>query len=102
MAVKKIICEYLTDGNFWNCAFLEESGEFARRNANNIRNENKASDRIEVVLGGGKGNTYNPQLPSIYNEAALQGIKTSVESRGIPFEFHNTASIDDYYGPDRE
>ena len=102
MAVKKIICEYLSDGNFWNCAFLEENGEFARRNALNMRSEYKASAKIEVILGGGKGNTYNPELPSTYNEAALQGIKTSIESRGIPFEFHNTASLDDYYGPDRE
>jgi|SRR6056300_1065907 len=98
MAVHKIICEYLPDGNFWNCSFLEERGEFARRNAINYRSEHKASSYIEVILGGGKGNTYNPEIPSIYDVARLEGIKTSIESRGVEFEYHNTASVDDHFG----
>jgi len=101
MAIYKIICEYLPDGNFWNCSFLEERGEFARRNAINYRSEHKASDFTEAFLSGGKGNTYNPGYPSIYNIATLEGIKTSIESRGVEFEYHNTASIDDHFGASR-
>tara|TARA_Y100000389_G_scaffold186986_1_gene207945 strand:- start:655 stop:963 length:309 start_codon:yes stop_codon:yes gene_type:complete len=98
MAVIKIIVEYLEDGNFWNASFCEETGEFQRRNAVNYRSEHKASSLTEVILGGGKGNTFNPEFPSLYNVAALEGIKTSIESRGVEFEYHNTASVDDHFG----
>ncbi len=105
--MNKIVLGYLSDGNFWRGRIYENdistSQEVLDRNALEYRNPDKLSDWLEVKCGGSKGNTYNPDIPNIYDADRLEVIKTTLESRlGCVVEYHQTASINDYWGANSE
>ena len=106
--MNKIVLGYLSDGNFWRGRVYENnntstSQEVLDRNALEYRNVDKLSSYLEVKCGGGKGNTYNPNIPNIYDADRLEVIKTTLESRlGCVVEYHQTASISDYWGANSE
>jgi hypothetical protein len=100
--MNKIVLGYLSDGNFWR-GRLYESDLSNDRNSLEYRNPDKLSDWLEIKCGGGKGNTYNPDIPNIYDADRLEVIKTTLESRlGCVVEYHQTASINDYWGANSE
>lgn len=103
----KIVLGYLSDGNFWRGRIFEGSAStnpiVVDRNAMEYRNVDKLSSYLEVKCGGEKGNTYYPNIPNHYNEEKLEAIKATLESRlGCIVEYHNTASISDYYGANND
>jgi len=100
--MNKIVLGYLSDGNFWRGRLYE--GDLSNdRNSLEYRNPDKLSDWLEIKCGGGKGNTYNPDIPNIYDADRLEVIKTTLESRlGCVVEYHQTASINDYWGANSE
>ena len=106
--MNKIVLGYLSDGNFWRGRVYENnnistSQEVLDRNALEYRNPDKLSDWLEVKCGGSKGNTYNPDIPNIYDADRLEVIKSTLESRlGCVVVYHQTASINDYWGANSE
>ena len=100
--MNKIVLGYLSDSNFWR-GRVYESSITNNQSALEYRNPDKLSDWLEVKCGGGKGNTYNPDIPNIYDADRLEVIKTTLESRlGCVVEYHKTASINDYWGANSE
>lgn len=100
--MNKIVLGYLSDGNFWRGRLYEDDLS-NDRNSLVYRNPDKLSDLLEIKCGGGKGNTYNPNIPNIYDADRLEVIKTTLESRlGCVVEYHQTASINDYWGANSE
>ena len=97
--MNRIELRYLPDGNFWR-AYIFEDESSTEMSCLKYRNPDKLSSYLEVKCGGGKGNTYNPSVPNLYNVDKLEVIKSTLEDRlGCEVTYHNTASINDYHGP---
>ena len=98
----KIVLGYLSDGNFWRGRIYEKPTT-TDMNALEYRNPDKLSDYLEVKCGGGKGNTYNPDIPNNYDEDRLEVIKNTLEQRlGCTVEYHTNAKTSDYWGATEE
>lgn len=105
--ISKIVLGYLSDGNFWRGRIYEKTSSTSQmvkdRNALEYRNPDKLSSWLEVKCGGGKGNTYNPDIPNNYDADRLEVIKTTLESKlDCIVEYHTTASISDYWGANND
>ena len=105
--INRIVLGYLSDGNFWRGRIYEPmattSQKIKDRNALEYRNTDKLSSYLEVKCGGGKGNTYYPDIPNHYDADRLEVIKTTLEARlDCVVEYHQTASINDYWGANND